>query len=80
MHHYTNIRADEFAREDAELCAEVDRQIEFLENAGPADVAGIFEIIDIALDDDGEDPRLIAGLEALRRLTQNTGKEGNFDV
>ncbi len=48
--------------------ADAEEQIAALESAGPADVAMVVAIMEKALDADA-DPRLVAGVAALRRIT-----------
>jgi hypothetical protein len=55
------------AIEDAAALADVEKDIEFLNVAGRGDGLAVLALIDKTLDG-GEDPRLLAGLDALRRI------------
>lgn len=55
------------ALEDAAAMADVEKDIEFMSLAGPADGLAVLALIDKTLDG-GEDPRLLAGLDACRRI------------
>lgn len=47
--------------------AEADAQLAFLEAAGPGDVGAVLDLMGRAIEP-GDDPRLLLGLAALRRI------------
>lgn len=55
------------ANDFAAALAEAERQMDFLERAGPEDLAAVVAIMARAVDSDA-DPRLVAGVAALKRL------------
>lgn len=55
------------ALEDAALQADIGKDLEFMRLAGRADGLAVLALIDKTLDG-GEDPRLLAGLDAFRRI------------
>ena len=59
--------AETIANEFAAGLAEAERHIEFLEIAGPEDLAAVVAIMARAVDSDA-DPRLVAGVAALQRV------------
>lgn len=57
------------ANEFAAGLAEAERQMDFLESAGPEDLAAVVAIMARAVDSDA-DPRLAAGVAALLRIVE----------
>ena len=61
------------AIEDAAAMADVEKDIEFMSLAGQGDGLAVLALIDKTLARDGEDPRLLEGLNALRRILCSRG-------
>ena len=56
------------AAEDAAAMADVEKDLAFLRAAGGGDGLAVLALIEKTCDGGGEDPRLLAGIEALRRI------------